>query len=115
MLITPLEVVLTVIWQSLGRKEWKIRKMSNQLVKQKTKVCKFAPLLNPSYIYVKIKSKKGWCIMIKEKLVNKYEDLFEKQIIYRGKEYHKNGMVRKVFKSENTYIAYRFNIDMSQK
>ncbi len=62
--------------------------------------------------------------MIKEKLVNKYEDLFEKQIIYRGKEYHKNGMVRKVFKSENTYIAkvagtyrneYTIHIEISKK
>lgn len=43
--------------------------------------------------------------MIKEKLIKKYEDLFEKQIIYRGKEYHQNGMVRKVFKSGNTYIS----------
>ena len=62
--------------------------------------------------------------MIKEKLVNKYEDLFEKQIIYRGKEYHKNDMVRKVFKSGNTYIAkvagsykneYTIHIEISRK
>lgn len=61
---------------------------------------------------------------MKEKLVNKYEDLFEKQIIYRGKEYYQNDMVRKVFKSESTYIAkvagsykneYNVHIEIGQK
>lgn len=50
-------------------------------------------------------SKKGWSNMIKTKFAEKYQELFENQIIYRGKEYFKNNKVQKVFKFDKGYVS----------
>ena len=45
--------------------------------------------------------------MIKEKLQEKYKDLFEPQIIFRGRDYFKNNKVSSLYKETDTqsYIA----------
>lgn len=43
--------------------------------------------------------------MAKNKLAEKYKEVFEEQIIYRGKEYFKKNRVEKVYKTENGYLA----------
>lgn len=43
--------------------------------------------------------------MKRKKLVEKYEELFASQIIYRGKEYYEYDKVLSVYKSDYKYIA----------
>lgn len=43
--------------------------------------------------------------MIKEKLQEKYKDLFSNAIIFRGRDYYNNSLVKKLYKSGNSYIA----------
>lgn len=42
---------------------------------------------------------------MKEKLSDKYSDMFEPQIIYRGREYLKNGNVKNCVKTQNGFVS----------